>query len=64
MLVFVHIKYVLYICSKSSGADVFIHCLVTKDMSENNPRETGANFLGQTQLILRHGDGVGVGSGA
>ena len=32
MLVFVHIKYVLYICSKFSGADIFIHCLVTKDI--------------------------------
>ena len=32
MLVFLHIKYVLYICSKFSGADVFIHCLVTKDI--------------------------------
>ena len=32
MLLFLHIKYALYICSKFSGAGVFIHCLVTKDI--------------------------------
>ena len=63
MLVFLHIKCVLYICSKFSGADVFIYCLVTKGRKTSKvkiiPKRLGRVPRANPVNIDTGGGGVG-----